>query len=633
MPGCTAWCGAGRTAPAIETALPPGLLAPVRQALAGFAAAHPGTMVEDKRLSVALHFRQAPEAEAAATMLAERLAEGSGGHLRLLRGKMVVELLPAGSDKGGAIAALLDEPEFRGRTPVFVGDDVTDEAGFRRVNALGGVSMRVGHGAERGGVTGLSDVACFAAVASRRRRPADVRTAVHRFQSGHAADGAAGGRRLGGRRSVVTCATRAASGSAGAAIWSPRPQSASSSSVERGKITYALLDLTEAEHAGYYSGMANRTLWPLFHYRIDLTSFEHEWYQAYRDVARLFAERLIQLLQPDDRVWVQDFHLIPLATELRRLGFAGRLGFFLHIPFPPTQLYATMPWHRELATDLCAYDAVGFQTSTDREHFADYACRELGAQPLEGDWLRVGERTIEVHACPIGIDVKEVERLVASAEGRRQFATMHGTLGDRALIIGVDRLDYSKGIPERLRAYQALLARYPQHRRKVVLMQISAPSREDLPEYRDLRRATERLSGHLIGRYGEADWIPLRYLNRTHSRRALAGYFRAARVGLITPLRDGLNLVAEEFVAAQDADDPGMLVLSRFAGAASLLRGALIVNPYDVYEVAGAIDRALTMPLDERRERHAQQLEAIRQNDIQAWRRRGLAALAGEAQA
>jgi trehalose 6-phosphate synthase len=399
---------------------------------------------------------------------------------------------------------------------------------------------------------------------------------------------------------------------------------------ERGKISYALLDLTESEHAGYYSGMANRTLWPLCHYRIDLTSFEHEWYHAYRDVARLFARQLMELLEPDDRVWVQDFHLIPLGTELRALGFTGRLGFFLHIPFPPTQLYATMPWHRELATDLCAYDAVGFQTPTDREHFADYACRELGAAPLEGDWLRVGERTIEVHACPVGIDLKEVERLVASAEGRRQFATIHSTLIDRALIIGVDRLDYSKGIPERLRAYQALLARYPQHRRKVVLMQISAPSREDLPEYRDLRRATERLSGHLIGRYGEADWIPLRYLNRTHSRRSLAGYYRAARVGLITPLRDGLNLVAEEYAAAQDPDDPGMLVLSRFAGAASLLGGALIVNPYDVYEVAAAIDRALTMPLEERRERHAQQLDAIRRNDIQAWRRRGLAALAGE---
>ena len=400
--------------------------------------------------------------------------------------------------------------------------------------------------------------------------------------------------------------------------------------LDRGKITYGLLDLTEAEHAGYYSGMANRTLWPLFHYRIDLTSFEHEWYQAYRDVARLFAERLAELLQPEDRVWVQDFHLIPLGTELRRLEFRGRLGFFLHIPFPPTQLYATMPWHRELATDLCAYDAVGFQTPTDREHFADYASRELGAQPLEGDWLQVGERVIEVHACPIGIDLKEVQSLVDSAEGRRQFATIRGTLVDRALIVGVDRLDYSKGIPERLRGYQALLAQYPKHRRHVVLMQISAPSREDLPEYRDIRRLIERLAGHIVGRYGEADWIPLRYLNRTHSRRTLAGYYRAARVGLVTPLRDGLNLVAEEYVAAQDPEDPGVLVLSRFTGAGFVLQDALIVNPYDVYDVAAALDRALGMPLDERRERHAQQLEAIRQNDIQAWRRRGLAALAGD---
>ena len=400
--------------------------------------------------------------------------------------------------------------------------------------------------------------------------------------------------------------------------------------IERGKITYGLLDMTEAEFAGYYGGMANRTLWPLFHYRIDLTSFEHDWYRTYREVARLFADRLLELLGPEDNVWVQDFHLIPLGSELRGLGFTGRLGFFLHIPFPPTQLYATMPWHRELASDLCAYDAVAFQTPTDREHFADYACRELGAQPLEEEWLRVGERTIEVHACPIGIDVKEVQGLTVSAEARRQHDTIHGTLVKRALIVGVDRLDYSKGIPERLRGYQALLAQYPKHRRHVVLMQISAPSREDLPEYRDIRRLIERLAGHIVGRYGEADWIPLRYLNRTHSRRTLAGYYRAARVGLVTPLRDGLNLVAEEYVAAQDPEDPGVLVLSRFAGAAFVLQDALIVNPYDVYGVAAAIDRALTMPLAERQERHRQQLEAIRQNDVQAWRRRCLAALEGE---
>ena len=400
--------------------------------------------------------------------------------------------------------------------------------------------------------------------------------------------------------------------------------------IERGKVTYALLDLTQDEYAGYYAGMANRTLWPLFHYRIDLTSFEHEWHDTYRAVSRLFAERLIELLRPGDRVWVQDFHLIPLGTELRLLGFVGRLGFFLHIPFPPTQLYATMPWHRELASDLAGYDAVAFQTPTDREHFADYCCRELGAIPLEDEWLRIGERTIEAHACPVGIDVREVQRLTGSAEARRHHDTLQRHLNGRALIVGVDRLDYSKGIPERLRGYQALLVQYPEHRRRTVLLQISAPSREDLPEYRDLRRTTERLPGHITGRFGEADWMPLRYINRTQSRRTLAGFYRAARVGLVTPLRDGLNLVAEEFVVAQDPDDPGVLVLSRFAGAAFLLDAALIVTPYDVSDPAAALHRALAMPQAERRERHERLMEAIKRNDIQAWRRRCLAAVEAE---
>lgn len=403
--------------------------------------------------------------------------------------------------------------------------------------------------------------------------------------------------------------------------------------VERGKITYALLDLTEAEYAGHYGGMANRTLWPLLHYRIDLTSFDHDWYRIYREVNQRFAEYLMQLLQPGDRVWVQDFHLIPLGHELRNLGFTGRIGFFLHIPFPPGQLFMTMPWHHELGSDLCAYDSVGFQTPVDRDHFIDYAERELGAASLADHRLQIGEHIVQAQACPIGVDIKDVERLTASAESRRHATTLQGTLGDRALIIGVDRLDYSKGIVERLRAYQALLSEYPQHRRNVVFMQISAPSREDLPEYRDMRRAIERLAGHVIGRYGEADWIPLRYLNRAHSRRTLAGYYRAARVGFVTPLRDGLNLVAEEYVVAQDAEDPGVLVLSQFAGAASCLEGALIVNPYDVFGVAAALDRALTMPLAERRERHAQLMESVRANDIHAWRRRCLAALAKEATA
>lgn len=403
-------------------------------------------------------------------------------------------------------------------------------------------------------------------------------------------------------------------------------------SVTKGNITYELADLTTAEHAAYYGGMANRTLWPLFHYRIDLTSFEHDWYRCYREVNAWFARSLAERLEPSDRVWVQDFHLIPLGAELRRRGFRGRLGFFLHVPFPPPELMVTLPWYRELAQDLCAYDVVGFQTATDRDHFVALVTAELGAT-AEGESVRLGEHRFLAQAVPIGVDVREIERLAASAEARRQALSLRRSLGERALIIGADRLDYSKGILERLRGYHALLAKYPRHRREVVLMQISAPSREDLPEYRDLRRAIERQVGHVVGRYGEADWVPLRYLNRTHSRRSLAGFYRLARVGLVTPLRDGLNLVAEEFVVAQDAADPGVLVLSRFAGAASHLEDALIVNPYDVCAVAQALDQALTMPLAERVERHGRLLAAIRRNDLAAWRRRCLAALAGDGNA
>ena len=308
-------------------------------------------------------------------------------------------------------------------------------------------------------------------------------------------------------------------------------------------------------------------------------------------------------------------------------GFAGRLGFFLHVPFPPQQVFVALPWHRELAQALAVHDAIGFQTPVDRDHFIDYACRELGAVQLGEEELDLEGRIVRVQSVPIGIDVREFERLTASAEARRQAEALAQTLSPRSLILGADRLDYSKGILERLRGFHMLLTEHAQHRRNVVLMQISAPSREDLPEYRDMRRSIERLVGHINGRYADADWTPVRYLNRTHARRTLAGYYRLARIGLVTPVRDGLNLVAEEYAVAQDPEDPGVLVLSRFAGAACYLDGALIVNPYDVHGVATALDRALTMPLAERRERHQRLMAAVRANDINAWRRRCLAAL------
>ena len=391
-----------------------------------------------------------------------------------------------------------------------------------------------------------------------------------------------------------------------------------------GPIQYALTDLTVEDFEDYYNNFANRTLWPLFHYRIDLATYDHRWYAAYRRVNRLFAERLAPLIGPNDVIWVHDYHLLPLATELRRLGIKNRLSFFLHIPFPAPEMFATLPWQRELAFDLCTYDIVAFQTKTDLRQFLNYVELELGGRMDPGGWNRVEGRVFRADAVPIGIDADEFQRMAKMPEAVRHRQRLETSLRGRKLIIGVDRLDYTKGIPERLRGFQALLESMEPGDTGVSFVQISAPSRSGVPEYQNLRTEVETLSGHINGRFGEADWVPLRYLNRSFSRTALAGMFELARIGLVTPLRDGMNLVAKEFVAAQDPQDPGVLVLSRFAGAAGELDGALIVNPYDIFQVARAMDAGLSMPLDERKDRYERMMANVRHHDITGWWTRSL---------
>jgi len=394
-----------------------------------------------------------------------------------------------------------------------------------------------------------------------------------------------------------------------------------------GKVTYGLIDLAEADYEGFYAGFANRTLWPLFHYRLDLSSFEHHWYATYRRVNQRFAEALRPLLKPDDVIWIHDYHLIPMATELRRLGCENRIGFFLHIPFPAPEIYLSLPWHRQLAADLCAYDVLGFQTGTDVRQFTQYVELELnGTADWKGAVQALG-RKLHVDAYPIGIDVDDVQAMAVSPEARRQAGRVASSIANRQLIIGVDRLDYTKGIVERLRAFEMLLQDYPSLRRQVTFMQISAPSREQVPEYLELRQQVELLSGHLNGVYSEADWSPLRYINRSFTRRSLMGFFRLSRIGLVTPLRDGMNLVALEYVAAQDEADPGVLVLSRFAGCAQQMDGALVVNPYDVHHLADTMHAGLSMTLDERQDRWRRMMQAVRKYDIIAWRDRFLARL------
>ncbi|MBV8167656.1 MAG: alpha,alpha-trehalose-phosphate synthase (UDP-forming) [Alphaproteobacteria bacterium] len=393
-------------------------------------------------------------------------------------------------------------------------------------------------------------------------------------------------------------------------------------------ISFATIDLSAADYSDYYKGFSNRTLWPLFHYRIDLTAFDRGFHSGYVRVNARFADALAPLLRPDDLVWVHDYHLIALGHELRRLGARQRLGFFLHIPFPATEVLLTLPTHRELVQALFAYDLVGFQAPSDLRAFRDYVTVEAGGRAFEDGRISAFGRTIRADVFPIGIDTANFAALAGTQDTERYRQRMIDSAGGSEIIIGVDRLDYSKGLTERFAAFEALLTAYPENRGRVGLLQIAPPSRADVPEYIRLRRELEAAAGRINGRFAEFDWVPIRYLNRPFARPALAALYRLARVGLVTPYRDGMNLVAKEYVAAQDPANPGVLVLSRFAGAAQQLDDALIVNPYDVQGVADAIQRALKMDLAERERRWRAMMTTLEHDDLTAWRARFVDALA-----
>lgn len=396
---------------------------------------------------------------------------------------------------------------------------------------------------------------------------------------------------------------------------------------EAGKITYATIDLTQRDYDEFYVGFANSTLWPLFHYRLDLAEFAQRTWAGYQRVNALFAHRLQPLLQDSDTVWIHDYHFMLLAENLRAAGCRQKIGFFLHIPWPAMEVLLALPMHRHIVKALCAYDLLGFQTEDDLLCFQDYIRREAGGAVGKDGVVTAFGRSLRAQAFPIGIDTEMFATMAAESEGSKQVVRLEESLGKRDLIIGVDRLDYSKGLVKRVEAFEHLLTAYPENRGKVVFLQINPPSRSDVADYVDIRHELEAAAGHVNGAFADYDWVPIRYINKSYSRRALAGFFRAARVGLVTPLRDGMNLVAKEFVAAQSAEDPGVLVLSRFAGAARELDGALIVNPYDVEGVAERLQEALNMPLEARKERWRSMYEAIAANDVTAWREAFLTAL------
>jgi trehalose 6-phosphate synthase len=394
-----------------------------------------------------------------------------------------------------------------------------------------------------------------------------------------------------------------------------------------GKVTRVSIGLTKQDYAEYYLGYANSVLWPLCHYRLDLVNFQLAYFDGYVRVNQKFASSLVPFLEPDDLIWVHDYHLIPLAEELRSRGCRQRIGFFLHIPFPPPDLLAAAPNHEYLVKCLSAYDLIGFQTEADLNNFRRYIEENSGAEELADGSMRIGGNTFRAGAFPIGIDVDQFAEMAEKGSDEVAIDHMRRQMLDRKQVVGVDRLDYSKGLPDRFKAFERLLETHSDMRKKVSLLQIAPPTREDVQSYADIREELEQLSGAINGRFADFNWTPIRYLHRNVPRDKLAALFRSSQIGFVTPLRDGMNLVAKEFVAAQDRSDPGVLVLSQFAGAAEQMVEALIVNPYDIDAMADALYRGLMMPLEERRKRHEALLKRIKEGNARAWLNGFLAAL------
>ncbi len=382
------------------------------------------------------------------------------------------------------------------------------------------------------------------------------------------------------------------------------------------------LQLSETEVTRYYHGFSNRTLWPLLHSLPGRARFEHREWETYQRVNARFAEAALDESEANDLIWVHDYHLMLAPDLIRGARPEARVAFFLHIPFPPYDIFRLMPWDRELLRGMLGSDLIGFHTRGYAENFLDCVERRLAAR-VDSRRMAVeyGDRTSQVGYFPLGIEFDRFEACARSAARPKNAAR-------ERIVLGVDRLDYTKGLPERIRAFERLLELYPEHRERVVLLQLAVPSRSQVAEYRQLKRDIDEVVGRVNGRFSTASWSPIRYLYQSMSQERLAGLYRDADVALVTPLRDGMNLVAKEFAAAQ-VDDPGVLVLSRLAGAADTMHEALLVNPYNIDETAEAIHRALTMDEAERASRVAALRRREKRYDLDAWVRTFLQAASG----
>jgi trehalose 6-phosphate synthase len=619
-------------------------------------ARYPGALLERKTWALAFHYRGvAPEVRDEIVVDAEqRIGDWLGAHpdFQQLRGADVIEIRPAGANKGSAvpwIRALAGE----GARLLALGDDHTDEDTFAELGP-GDAAVLVGADDDRASAAGWrlpgpdETVALLRWLLARRRgepaaeiplpRPIAATSAVrydlvvvsNRLPQLRSTADAVDPRKrnVGGLVSALEPALRARQG-----VWLgwsgrtlPRSDASGFGIDASGPTTLAWVDLPEEWHRSYYNGFCNSALWPLLHSFVARVRLHEKDWIAYRNANQAFAESAARLVAPDGLVWVHDYHLLLLGQRLRERGHAGRLGLFLHVPFPGPDIWFILPWAEEILRALLALDLIGFHTPGYAANFRQCAAALPGAR-VDGETVELDGHRTRAAAFPIGIlpdDFQEPADTVAA----REVQNLMRAIAPTRLILGVDRLDYTKGIPERLQAFARMLELHPEWRRKVSLVQISVPSRDDVPEYAEQRRRIEAIVGRANGELGDADWVPIRYLYRSFGRQQLALLYRAAAVGYVTPLRDGMNLVAKEYVAAQNVDDPGVLLLSRFAGAADELRDALLTNPWHIDGMAHDLDRALRLDREERRARHRKLLDAVSRTTALSWAEDFLSALA-----
>lgn len=617
-----------------------------------------GAMVERKSWSVAFHYRRVPQVAREAVhveldALVDEWLHQHPGYERL-EGNQVLEIRPARVRKSLAIAWLREHlgPEAR---LVAMGDDLTDEDMFRELG-VNDDAVLVGPSRQSRARWRLPNPDGAAALldwilAARSGATSDAAPLPERLVARPVHfDGTATAHGLlvvSNRLPAIRQDTseqnerRRSVGGLVAALgpalearrglwlgWSGRTldddQLRTVDLDETSSPALAQIDFPNVWYEEYYNGFSNRVLWPLFHtFPRYLKFIDSEW-ENYGQANRAFAEAAVRLVAPDTPIWVHDYHLLLVGRELRRLGHRGPIGFFLHIPFPGTDLFEMLPWAEQILDAMLDYSLIGFHTERDATNFR-HTVSILSPARVAGDIEHRGRR-VHVGVFPIGT-MPETFQEVAEAEAAQEIAALLQSIAPSRLILGVDRLDYTKGIPERLEAFALLLNRYPHWRGRISLVQISVPSRADVPEYREQRRRIENTVGRINGEYGEASWVPIRYLYRSYSPGQLAEFYRAADVGYVTPLRDGMNLVAKEYVAAQNPDDPGVLVLSRFAGAAAELSDAVLTNPWHAEGVARDLDRALNMGLAERQDRHRRLLAAVLRSTATTWAESFLQAL------